>query len=204
MIGSAPFRFASSLAIAAVISVLAVPEAKAESAWRRERGEAHGSQVASSDWLPIVLGGAAGVVVGGLTGAAFDRGQPAVVGPVGGAAIGGLTGGAAGAWLIRSVRDKDTRLAGTLTGLGVGTGVGIVLFTRAEPNGRALETVGKWSALVIAPVVGAVVGHRLAVVFGGKKDEPAPMPIAVRPSIAPVVAPAGNAAGWTFGLDGAF
>ena len=41
--------------------------------WRKEGGdEAHGSQVASSEWLPILIGGSAGLIVGGVVGAAFD------------------------------------------------------------------------------------------------------------------------------------
>lgn len=191
---------AAGLAVA-LASAVATP-ARAESTWRKEKGEVHGSQVASSEWLPIVIGGAAGVVVGGLAGTAFDT-EPALVGPIAGGVLGGLTGGAAGAWLIRSAREQDTRLAGTLTGLGVGAGVAAVLFAKTEPNDRALETVGKWSALVVVPALGALAGYRLAIVFGStqtKEAPPAPPPVAfVRPNVAPV-----GTGGLAFGIDGAF
>lgn len=172
--------------------------------FKKEKGTEHGSQVASSEWLPIMIGGAAGVMIGGLSGVAFDDSQPAVIGPIVGGVLGGASGGAAGAWIIRSVREKDTRTAGLITGLGIGGGIGAVLFTKMEPDGRALETIGKYGALVIAPVIGAVAGHQLASYFQSKPPKAKePMPVAFAPSVAPVVGPHG-ASGFTFGLDGAF
>ncbi len=194
-------RLAAFGVVVALRSAAASP-ANAESAWRKERGEVHGSQVASSEWLPISLGAAGGVVVGGLAGTAFDT-KPALVGPIVGGVLGAVTGGAAGAWLIRSAREQDTRVAGTITGLGVGAGVVAVLFAKSDPDGRTLETVGKWGALVVVPTLGALVGHRLAIVFGSTKTKeapPAPPPVAfVRPSVAPI-----GTSGLAFGLDGAF
>lgn len=172
--------------------------------------ELHGSQVASSQWLPIFLGAGAGVIVGALSGQAFDSAQPAVIGPVVGGVLGGFTGGAAGAWLIRGLREQDTSVAGTLTGLGLGAGIGAILFTNVEPNGRALETVGKWGALVVLPLMGAFAGHRLAVVWArpAKKDDKAAAPAAFfRPSVTPLFGPAGvtnGTTGVTFGVDGVF
>lgn len=183
---------------------------KAEEPKKEGEKELHGSQVASSQWLPIFLGAGAGVIIGALSGQAFDSAQPAVVGPVVGGVIGGFTGGAGGAWLIRGLREQDTSVAGTLTGLGFGAGIGAILFTNVEANGRALETVGKWGALVVLPLMGAFAGHRLAVVWArpAKKDDKAAAPAAFfRPSVTPLFGPAGvtnGTTGVTFGVDGVF
>jgi len=172
--------------------------------FKKESGVEHGSQVASSEWLPIMIGGAAGIMVGGLTGVAFDDNQPAVVGPIVGGVLGGVSGGAAGAWIIRSFREKDTRIPGMLTGLGIGGGVGVIMFSKMEPDGRALETIGKYGALVFAPLIGAVAGHQLAAYLQTKPPkEKEPVPVAFVPSVAPVVGPHG-ASGMTFNLAGAF
>lgn len=172
--------------------------------FKKETGVEHGSQVASSEWLPIFIGGTAGIVGGGLAGVAFDDHQPAIVGPIVGGLIGGVTGGAGGAWLIRSFREKDARTPGLLTGLGVGAGIGVVLFSKMNPDGRALETIGKYGVLAIAPVVGAVAGYQLASFFQTKPPkEKEPAPVAFVPSVAPVIGPSG-AHGMTFAIDGAF
>lgn len=174
--------------------------------WRKEGGEAHGSQVSSSEWLPIMIGAAGGFLVGGLVGAGFDTAEPPVVGPAVGAGIGGFTGGAAGAWFIRSLREKDTRLAGTLTGLGVGAALGAIAFSKMEPDNRALETVGKWGSLVVFPVVGAIVGNRLAIVFSSPapRDAAPPAPVATLvPVVAPVFGPQGST-GLRIGFDATF
>lgn len=185
--------------------------AKTEEPKKEGEKELHGSQVASSQWLPIFLGAGAGVIVGALSGTAFDSGQPAVVGPIVGGVVGGFTGGAAGAWLIRGLREQDTAVAGTLTGLGLGAGIGAILCANVETNGRALETVGKWGSLVVLPLMGAFAGHRLAIVWArpAKKDDKAAAPAAafVRPSVSPVFGPAGVSGGTTglaFGVDGVF
>lgn len=178
---------------------------------KKEEGEKelHGSQVASSQWLPIFLGAAAGVTIGALTGTAFDGNQPAVIGPIAGGAIGGFTGGSGGAWLIRGLREQDTSLAGTLTGLGFGAGIGAVLCANIDPNGRALETVGKWGSLVVLPLMGAFVGHRLAIVWArpAKKEDKAAEGTAafVRPTVVPLFARGvSGTTGVAFGVDGAF
>ncbi len=203
-----PLAIASFVATVAALSTSA-PCASAESAWRQEKGELHGSQVASSEWLPIFIGGTAGVIVGGLTGLGFDDAQPPVVGPIVGGVLGGIAGGAGGAWLIRAKREQDTRLAGALSVGALGAGVGAILWANMDANGRALETVGKWGALVILPTIGAVVGHRLAIVWGSKTRTEAPpehVQVGIRPSVNPVFSPLGTRApnGMTFGFDATF
>jgi hypothetical protein len=208
-----PTTFALSLRVGLLGAAFAVStlgsmrRVDAAEPWRKESGTAHGSQVASSEWLPISIGAAAGLVVGGLAGSFADPSTPATIGPIAGGVIGAFTGGAAGAWLIRGAREQDTRLAGTLTGLGLGAGIGAVLLARTEPEGRALETVGKWSAIVLAPALGALAGHRLAVVWGSTATKEAPVPpppvAFVRPNVAPVFGPNGST-GFSLGVDGAF
>lgn len=179
--------------------------------WRKEPGGEHGSQVASSEWLPITIGAAAGVMVGALGGAAFDDSKPPWAGPLIGGITGGFAGGAGGAWLIRAQREKDTRLAGTITGLSVGVAVGTLIFARLDTddeNGktRPLEMVGKFGALVIAPLVGAVAGRSVASYFYLRppKEAPAAAPTAIVPSIKPVVTGSHGATGMTFGIDAVF
>jgi hypothetical protein len=189
-----------------------VDSSKESYEWRKEEGGIHGSQVASSEWLPIMIGGAAGVMVGGLVGIAFDDRQPALFGPIVGGVLGGVAGGAGGSWLIRSYRDQDTRLAGTVCGLGVGAGLGVILFAKIDADGRPLETIGKFAALGIGPIVGALVGRHLAKHTMGRVPDdspkaappPPPEPVSsIRPNVAPIIGPNGST-GMTFGLDGVF
>lgn len=203
---SRPSRLILGIAGIITCSLLAGSASAAEESYeyKKESGVAHGSQVASSEWLPVIIGGASGVMIGGLAGVAFDDHQPAVVGPIVGGLLGGATGGAAGAWIIRSVRNKDARVPGLITGAGVGAGLGVILFSKMDADGRPLETVGKYGALIIAPLIGAVAGQQLAAYLQSKPvKEKEAAPVAFVPSIAPVVGPHG-ASGFTFGLDGAF
>lgn len=173
-------------------------------AFKKEGGVEHGSQVASSEWLPIVVGGTLGLSAGGLTGYSFDDNQPAVLGPILGGFLGGVAGGAGGAWIIRATRDKDTRTPAMLVGLAAGGAMGVVLYSKMEPDGRALETVGKYGSLAIAPVLGAVACYQLASYLQEKPvKEKEPAPVALMPSVAPVVGPHG-ANGMSFSLSGAF
>lgn len=207
-----PRFLAGSALIAVVLTTFATEASAAEETyeWRKEGGGVHGSQVSSSEWLPVMIGGAAGVMVGGLTGIAFDDAQPAVLGPIIGGVLGGVSGGAAGSWLIRSYREQDTRLAGTITGLGVGAGLGVILFSKVDADGRPMETIGKFAALAIGPVVGALVGRHLATYLMGKVPEdnpkaaPPPPPVSIAPTVLPVLSPRGTATGMTFGLDARF
>ncbi len=174
--------------------------------WRKEPGGEHGSQVASSEWLPIAIGGGAGVLVGVLAGAAFDDSQPPIGGPIVGAIAGGFAGGGGGAWLIRAQREKDTRLAGTITGLSLGVAVGAMSFAKIDADGRTLETIGKYGALVVFPVIGAVAGRALAAHFylrPPKEAAPA-APTAIMPNVSPVITGAHGATGMTFGIDAIF
>lgn len=193
--------------VAACTLTVGRSSAAGEYDWRKEPGQEHGSQVASSEWLPIMIGSVAGATVGGLGGFAFDDRQPALWGPILGSVLGGVTGGAGGAWIIRSVREKDTRLAGTITGAGVGTALGVVLFAGMEADGRTLENIGKYGALVIGPLLGAVAGRQLAGYMQEKppREAPAPVaaPVAIAPSFAPVIGPRG-AHGMTFALAAQF
>ncbi|MBI2389920.1 MAG: hypothetical protein HYV09_10035 [Deltaproteobacteria bacterium] len=175
--------------------------------WRKEPGQEHGSQVASSEWLPIMIGSVSGAMVGALGGYAFDDRQPALWGPILGGVLGGVAGGAGGAWVIRSFRDKDTRLAGTISGAGVGAALGAVLWANMEPDGRTLESIGKYGALVVGPLLGAVAGRQLAAFMQERppREAPAaaPAPVAIAPSFAPVIGPRG-ATGMTFALAATF
>ncbi|MGZ3417843.1 MAG: hypothetical protein ACXWUG_29375 [Polyangiales bacterium] len=198
---------ASFAAFAFSVTLVGDPgSARADTEWRKETGEAHGSQVASSEWLPIIIGGSAGLILGGVVGAAFDDRQPPVVGGIAGGAIGAVAGGAGGAWVIRQIREKDTRIPGLITGLSLGAGLGLIMFNQmGDPEGHALETVGKWSSLALFPAVGAVVGYKLASVWGGKATEDAPPPptTAIAPLVAPVVGPHG-ATGISIGASAIF
>lgn len=203
---------ASSALLATFALMTATTDASAEETyeWRKESGGTHGSQVASSEWLPVMIGGAAGVMVGGLTGIAFDDRQPPVVGPIVGGVLGGLSGGAAGSWLIRSFREQDTRLAGTVCGLGVGAGLGVILFAKIDADGRPLETIGKFAALGIGPLVGALVGRHLASHLQGRVPTdttvtapPPPPPVSFVPSIAPIITARGTT-GMALSFDGTF
>jgi hypothetical protein len=136
-------------------------------------------------------------------GAPFDSDQPPTKGALIGAAIGGFTGASGGAWLIRGLRDKDTRWAGALTGLGVGTGVGVVLFAKLDTRGNdATPIVGKVLALTLVPAIGALAGRQLAIYVAGdgpkEKSAPPPVVSVIRPSV--VATPTGV----TFGVDGAW
>lgn len=201
-------RLSTLVALIAVMTV--TTEASAEETtyeWRKEAGGTHGSQVASSEWLPVMIGGAAGVMIGGLSGIAFDDAQPAVIGPIVGGVLGGVSGGAAGSWLIRSYREQDTRLAGTVCGLGVGGGLGVILFAKIDAEGRPLETIGKFAALGVGPLVGALVGRHLATYMMGRTPDDtkkaAPASVSIVPSIAPVMT-GRVSTGMTFGLDATF
>lgn len=172
--------------------------------FKKEGGIEHGSQVSSSEWLPIIVGGTLGLTGGGLLGYSFDDHQPAVAGPLLGGLFGGMAGAAGGAWIIRSFRDKDARTPAMLTGLALGASAGVIMFSKMEPEGRALETVGKYGVLAFAPVLGAVAGYQLASFFQSKPPkEKEVIPVAFVPTVAPVVGPHGST-GMTFGLDGAF
>jgi len=173
--------------------------------WRKEEGGEHGSQVASSEWLPISIGAAAGVMIGALAGAAFDDSQPPLAGPLLGGIAGGFAGGAGGAWLIRAQREKDTRVAGTVSGLAIGVGMGALIYAKIDADGRALETIGKYGALVITPLIGAVAGHALAAHFYLRPPrESTPAPTAIIPSVSPVITGSHGATGMTFGIDAFF
>lgn len=204
-------RLLACSALLVVVSTLAATEASAADEtyeWRKESGGIHGSQVASSEWLPIMIGAAGGVAIGGLTGIAFDDAQPAVIGPIVGGVLGGVSGGAAGSWIIRSFREQDTRLAGTVCGLGFGAGLGAIMFTKVEADGRTLETIGKFAALGVGPLVGAFVGRHLATYMMGRVPDdktaaPPPPPVTLNPSFNPVMT-RGVATGMTFGFDATF
>jgi hypothetical protein len=199
---------ASLVSVVAVSVALLGAESEARADihdWRKESGdEAHGSQVASSEWLPILIGGSAGLIVGGVVGAAFDDHQPPIAGGIVGGAIGGVAGGAGGAWIIRTIREKDTRIPGMLTGLAIGAGTGLIMFNQmGDPEGKGLAIVGKWSALVLFPAVGAVVGYKLGTVWGGKASQDAPATTGIAPVVAPIVGTEG-AHGVSFGATGIF
>jgi uncharacterized membrane protein len=156
--------------------------------------ELHGSQVASSQWLPITIGGGIGLIAGVVVGQAVDPSQPVLWGPIVGGVVGGLTGGAGGAWLIRGLRGEDTRLAGAMTGLGLGGGLGFSLAAHTD------NLYGKIAACVLFPAAGALVGHRLAFVIG-RKEEKRPR-FAMVPTAAPVVVEGRGASGLVVGVSG--
>jgi hypothetical protein len=201
----APFqasRFAALLGFAASLSISSVSSlASADGAyqWQASAGEEHGSQVASSEWLPIVLGAAIGTTVGALGGSAVDDSQPAIWGPIIGGTLGAVAGGGGGAWVIRAVREQDTRLAGAVTGAGLGAGFGGVLFAKTDP------LYGKIPALVLGPLFGGFVGWKLADYYGPKRKagDAAFVPSEVHPVATPLVSNSG-AHGVAVGLAGAF
>lgn len=170
--------------------------------WRAQEGETHGSQVASSEWLPIFIGASSGVVIGGLVGTGFDSHQPPVLGALLGGGIGGITGGGGGAWFIRSIREQDTRFAGAVTGLGLGLGLGTVLF---DATG---SVPGKIAAIVLLPTMGAFAGRSLAIHFGGERTPEGSSPlqptVSMTPTIAPLYGNGTGAHGMTVGLNGVF
>jgi hypothetical protein len=205
-----PQRFAAAVVLAALVGATAPSVASADGSytWKAAPGETHGSQVASSEWLPIFIGGAAGFIVGGLGGTAFDDHQPPVLGALVGGGFGAVAGGGGGAWLIRSFRDQDTRVAGAFTGLGVGGGIGAVLFAETISNDNKATKAGGIAALVILPVMGIFAGRSLAAYFGTKQPSdstpPPPAPVAIRPNATPVITHGLGTTGMTFGVDGAF
>jgi hypothetical protein len=204
-------RLAAAVVLTALVGVTAPSVASADGSytWKAAPGETHGSQVASSEWLPIFIGGAAGFIVGGLAGTAFDDHQPPVLGALVGGGCGAVAGGGAGAWLIRGFREQDTRVAGAFTGLGVGGGIGAVLFSETISSDQGATKAGGIAALVLLPVMGAFAGRSLATYFGTKAPSteappPPPAPVSIRPNAAPVITGALGTTGMTFGLDGAF
>lgn len=205
-----PLRHAA-LVLAAVVGVSAPSVASADGSytWKAGPGETHGSQVASSEWLPIVIGGAAGFIVGGLAGTAFDDRQPPYLGALVGGGFGAITGGGGGAWLIRSFRESDTRVAGAVTGFGVGGGIGAVLFAETISSDKGATKAGGIAGLVLLPVMGIFAGRSLAIYLGTKKTSPEgtpapPAPVAIRPTANPVVTRGFGTTGMTFGIDGSF
>jgi hypothetical protein len=159
-----------------------------------EPSQRHGSQVSSSEWLPITIGGGAGLIIGVIVGQAVDPSQPVVIGPIVGGLFGALTGGAGGGWLIRGVRGEDTRLAGALTGLGIGASIGTTIYAHTD------STIGKIAALVLFPAAGALAGHRLAFVLGGGGEKR--RGVAFVPAAVPLFEPGRGATGLFFGLNG--
>ena len=206
-----PLRHAATFVLAAVAFVAAPSAASAEGSytWKADTGETHGSQVASSEWLPIFIGGAAGFIVGGLGGTAFDDHQPPYLGAIVGGGYGAIAGGGAGAWLIRASREQDTRTAGAFTGLGVGGGIGAVLFAETISHENKGTKAGGVAALVLLPVMGLFAGRSLAIYLGTKSTNPEgppppPAPVALRPNATPVITHGFGTTGMTFGVDGAF
>jgi hypothetical protein len=162
-----------------------------------EPSQRHGSQVASSEWLPITIGGGAGLIIGVIVGQAVDPSQPVVFGPIAGGVFGALTGGGAGAWLIRGARGEDTRLAGAMTGLGLGASLGASIYAHTD------STVGKIAALVLFPAAGALAGHRLAFVLGGDGSvRERRRGIVLAPSAVPLFEQGRGATGLFFGVNG--
>lgn len=174
--------------------------------WKAHPGEEHGSQVASSEWLPIVIGGSGGVIAGALIGTGFDDHQPPTLGALVGGGIGGVAGGAGGAWLIRAIREQDTRVAGAITGAATGLGIGCVLFNATLSSDNGANKVGGGVGLVVLPIMGLFAGRALAIYFGGDKSVPEkPTLASLQPTIAPMMnARDGRASGMTIGLSGTF
>ena len=204
-----PLRHAALvLAAVALASAPSVATADGSYTWKAGPGETHGSQVASSEWLPIFIGGAAGFIVGGLGGTAFDDHQPPYLGALVGGGFGGIAGGGGGAWLIRSFREQDTRFAGAVTGFGVGGGIGAVLFAETISSDKGATKAGGIAGLVLLPVMGIFAGRSLAIYFGTKKSPegapPPPAPVAIRPTANPVITRGMGTTGMTFGIDGSF
>ena len=196
-------------ALAVVLAVTATSNAalaEGSYVWRAPPGEEHGSQVASSEWLPIVIGGSAGVIVGALAGTAFDNHQPPVIGALAGATFGAFAGGGGGAWVIRTLREQDTKWAGAVTGGAIGAGVGVILFNEALGSEGTATKVGGAAALVLLPVMGILAGRSLAIHFGGDRaNKEAPRSFVMQPNVVPVAAASGSGpAGLTFGVSGTF
>ncbi|MEO7092402.1 MAG: hypothetical protein ABI175_04065 [Polyangiales bacterium] len=204
-------RFAAAVVLATLVGAATPSVASADGSytWKASDGETHGSQVASSEWLPIFIGGAAGFIVGGLGGTAFDDHQPPVLGALVGGGYGAIAGGGGGAWLIRASRDQDTRVAAAFTGLGVGGGIGAVLFAETISESNKATKAGGIAALVLLPVMGAFAGRSLAMYFGSKPSNPEgrpppPAPVAIRPNATPVITGGLGTTGMTIGFDGSF
>jgi len=176
--------------------------------WRKEPGGEHGSQVASSEWLPISIGAAAGVMIGALAGAAADDSKPPIFGPIVGGISGGFAGGAGGAWLIRTQREKDTRTAGMITGLSLGVACGTLLYAKLDTDDtdqKTLGYIGKYGALALGPLIGAAAGYALASHFYLRPPKEAPAaPAAIIPSVSPVMTASHGATGMTIGIDALF
>ena len=88
--------------------------------------------------------------------------------------------------------------------------MGVILFTKIDADGRPLETIGKFAALGIGPLVGALVGRHLASYLQGKVPTdstvaapPPPAPVSFVPTVAPILGTRGST-GVSFGLDGTF
>ncbi|GAC1352439.1 MAG: hypothetical protein NVSMB1_15310 [Polyangiales bacterium] len=212
-------RWAHSLALAMFLAtIVTLPRAHADPAVQSSSEQVsesisespeHGSQAASSDWLPIVMGASAGVAVGALVGNAADPLQPATWGTVLGGAVGALAGGGGGGWLIRSMRDADTRLAGTVTGGALGLGAGLVMMANTE------STYGKIPAVILLPLMGAVIGNKLAFTFsrssgpGARPGDHSFTPVSLHAIAAPLPAahssaPSTAMGGLTIGIGGVF
>ena len=205
-----PIASCAAAAVAVAFALSCAPVARAEGSytWKPHEGEEHGSQVASSEWLPIFLGASGGVIVGALVGTAFDDHQPPTLGAIAGGVVGGFAGGGAGAWVIRSMRDQDTRAAGAITGGAVGLGIGCLLLNATITDDNAGTKAGGIVAVVALPVMGILAGRALAIDFGGDKSnvKTAPMNFtSVQPSFAPVAGLRDSRpAGMTVGLSGTF
>ena len=194
-------HFAVAVAVGFALSLSIAQNASADGAyqWQAKPGEEHGSQVASSEWLPIVLGAAIGTTAGALGGSAVDDSQPAIWGPIIGGAMGAVAGGGGGSWVIRAVREQDTRVSGAVTGVGLGAGVGGVLLAKTGP------LYGKIAAVVLCPLFGGFVGYKVADYYGPKRKpaDAAFVPTEIRPIATPLVGASG-AHGVAVGLAGAF
>jgi len=198
----APFKTSHlALVLGFALSLTIAPSASADGAyaWQAKPGEEHGSQVASSEWLPIVIGAAVGTTAGALGGSAVDESQPAIWGPIVGGAMGAIAGGGGGSWVIRSVREQDTRVSGAITGVGLGAGFGGILLAKTGP------VWGKIAAVALGPVFGGFVGYKIADYYGPKRkpSDAAFVPTEVHPVATPLFANTG-AHGVAVGLAGAF
>jgi hypothetical protein len=203
-----PIVSCAAVAIALAFTSASVAHAEGSYTWKPHEGEEHGSQVASSEWLPIFLGASGGVIVGALVGTAFDDHQPPTLGALVGGGVGGLAGGGAGAWIIRTMRDQDTRVAGAVTGGAVGLGIGCLLFNATITSDSGATKVGGAVGLVALPVMGLFAGRALAIDFGGDKSNVKTTPMhfaSIQPSFVPVAGPRDQRpSGMTVGLSGTF
>ena len=192
--------------VLAVTATTSLALAEGSYVWHAQPGEEHGSQVASSEWLPIVFGGSGGLIVGAIVGAGFVSRQPPVLGTLAGATVGALAGGSGGAWLIRTLREEDTRWAGAVTGGAIGAGVGVILFSGTIGSQRGTTQAGGVAALVLLPAMGILAGRSLAIHFGGaRQTKDTPRSIVLQPNVAPLAAARGaQPAGLTFGVSGTF